>query len=191
VQAFDNTTVVAFGPAWPTKVNGTAWEANLLSGITIDRMVFLGGGIDFLWKTQSSDSSYVSSATSSDQIIVTGKQSSFMFPLYGTLGLDPLPDLIVHPMAMLSVGINPLRYNKQELDPATQTLKDADKGNGFYFGPYVKLNVDALYSFTPHATVLLGFAYAWTTPSQSGSGSVQFKRTMSGAGLRLGFLFSL
>jgi hypothetical protein len=190
----DKTVSIQIGPDWPRSVKGTAWNASATSGVMFEKMVGISGGIDFLWKTDTRDSTLpASGTTTTTRKITKQKEQYYMFPAYAALEVDPVPTLIVHPVVSIAAGVNMLVFGKDTLDRADPDLKlkKADDSNGFYIGPFVKLSIDGVYYFGETVGAKLGFSYRWSTPTKKAEEGWDYERKMSGIGLHAGFNFKL
>jgi len=173
------------GPAWPSKTS-TAWDAEVMYGLFIDKKVGFGVAADFLWNTYTQERLVVGGQPG--QMETVKDESSYMFPVMGYVVFDPLPYQIIHPMLKFSIGYNSLKYNlNYKAPPAVIT-----EHSGYYYGLIVKLGADGLYNLGEQAAVFLGLEYQWAdTKSTENNEGFFWRRDMSGAGIHIGFRFLL
>jgi hypothetical protein len=185
----ENIVMLRFGPLWPRELlntdKPTAWNVGLSYGVAPGRKVGVGVGIDFLWNRTVNEKPVTGQPGLYE---VTRSEQSYMFPLSLFFYLDPIEQYVVHPAATLNVGYNSMFYSfddEQELDSGK--VSDADP-DGYYYGLYVKLALDALVNIGEAGAFFLGVDYQWAnTRSAHHDGNTYRRRDMSGIGIRAGF----
>jgi hypothetical protein len=170
------------GLSWPQALLSTAvpsGDAELNYGIIVDEKVGLGVAADFLWNVRSKDV-----PVSSGHYKTLSDQSTFMFPIMGYFMIDPVPDLVVHPVAHFSIGYNSMTFN--------YTQNDASGGktpvSPYFYGLIIKTGADAMYNIGKKSALFLGLEYRWAdTKTTANTDGLFDKRDMSGIGLSGGF----
>ncbi len=169
------------GPSWPT-ITSSAWNAEMMYGLFMDKKVGFGIAGDFLWntRTQERDNPDGSKTTIKDE-------SSYMYPVMGFILFDPLPFEVIHPLLNFKIGYNSLSYDLTMLNPDPKLPH-----TGYYFGLIVKAGVDGVYNIGEQVAAFIGLEYQWAdTKTAKDSGGFFWRRDMSGAGLHIGFRFLL
>ena len=169
------------GPTWPQGLlsTGTAsWDAGLDYGIIVDKKVGFGFAADFLWNVRSHDS-----LTSQGTYQPKTEEQSFMFPIMGFFFIDPVPKLIVHPLARFEIGYNSMIRNVKTDSTDTKSLTVSP----YFYGLIIKVGADALYNIGENSAVFLGLEYQWadTRTNDTDKGFNRFD--MSGVGIKAGF----
>jgi hypothetical protein len=169
------------GTTWPQCLLSTAipsGDAEINVGMIIDKKIGFGFGADFLWNTKEKEIQ----DTGVGKWTVVSAQKSFMFPLMGYFFLDPVPDLIIHPLAKFSIGYNSMIFvTKSDSSNVTQI------NYPYFFGLIIKASLDALYDIGERSSIFLGLEYQWADMRNASKGEYFDKRDMSGVGLRGGF----
>jgi hypothetical protein len=148
-------------------------------GAFIDRKVGFGLATDFLWNIDTKE------ATTGTHFTIVNEKKTFMFPIMGFFLIDPLPGLMVHPVARFEIGYNSLIYSYKYKDSADAVLKPLSP---YFYGLIIKASLDGLYNLGERSALFLGLEYQWagTTTTNNTEGLFD-KRDMSGIGLRAGF----
>jgi hypothetical protein len=169
------------GTSWPQALLSTgipSGDAELNLGALIDKKIGFGFAMDFLWNTKEK--------TVQDPVqgkwTIASAQSSFMFPLMGYFLVDPLPHLIVHPLAKFSIG-----YNSMIFVTKSDSANSTQINYPYFYGLIIKGSADALYDIGERSSVFLGLEYQWADMRNAAKGDFFDKRDMSGIGLRAGF----
>jgi len=179
--AMERLVSLKIGPVWPS-ITSTSWDGELMYGSFIDRKVGFGIAVDFLWNTNSVDSTLPSR-----QLLTIRDESHYMLPVMGFIVFDPIPNTIVHPMLKFEIGYNSLIYNYNSLIADTTPSR-----NGYYYGLIIKLGLDGLYNIGEQTAVFAGLEYQWADTRNAADNLGRFyRRDMSGIGLRMGFRFLL
>ncbi len=189
LEAYSRYTHVQIGPQWPEDLKGVAWNAGLESGAEFDQIITVGGGLNFLWKTEVSDSEDVS--TTPVTKIDTSKTGRYMVPVYATLGIDPQPQLIVHPVLKIDVGLNTMYYSHREYDRDKEKLVKADTSSGFYFGPFVRVGLEGVYDLGETVSARAGCSWSWSKVKKNAENAGHYERPMSGFGMCVGLRFRM
>ena len=176
------------GPCWPRALlredgRKTTGDASLAYGFIFDRKVGMGVGIDLFWNTRADRRK-----EPNGKLVDTLTRSSYMFPLYGFVVVDPLSHLFVHPALTAQVGYNSLAYSLSKEDSSGSLEPQGDAG-GYYFGLFFRLLLDANYDFAEHAGLTAGAFYQWAESRQATTKTKYWPRDMSAFGLRAGFRF--
>jgi hypothetical protein len=177
---------VNIGMTWPRALLATAspsGDAEAAYGLIIDKKLAFGIEGDFLWNSRSRD--VVDSAGGGGAIhyrTLSG-QKSFMFPIMGFFMLDPLPKMVVHPVAHFQIGYNSLIYSY------TQDSSGVQKPlSPYFYGLIMKTGIDALYDIGGKSSLFIGMEYRWADMKTVGNTNGLFdKRDMGGIGLHAGF----
>jgi hypothetical protein len=183
-----------FGPLWPRDLlstdKPTAWNAGLRYGVLVDRKVGVGVGVDFLWNRTVDEKPVENGPPGLYE--VTRQEKSFMFPVSAFVYVDPLSMYRVHPAATFAVGYNSMVYtfdDEQEL--TTGQVRDEDP-DGYYFGFYAKLGIDALVNLSENSALFTGVEYQWAnTRSAKTEENTYRRRNMGGVGVRLGLRLAM
>ena len=168
------------GTSWPKALLSTAnpsGDAELNYGLIVDERVAFGIAADFLWNVQAKE---VPGPTGHYQTL--SAQSTFMFPLMGFFLLDPVPNLIVHPVAHFSIGYNSMIYSYTQKDTAGKSTLSP-----YFYGLIVKTGADALYNIGKQSALFLGVEYRWANTKTASTNGLFDMRDMSGIGLSAGF----
>ncbi|MBN1129207.1 MAG: hypothetical protein JXA71_09490 [Chitinispirillaceae bacterium] len=183
----ENMMSMKIGMTWPRALLSTGvptGDAEVNYGIIVDKKIALGITGNFLWNVQSKEERVREASTTRYRII--SEQKSFMFPVMGFFHIDPVPDLIVHPVARFQIGYNSMIYSyNQAADSAGATSSTVSP---YFFGLIMKAGVDALYDIGEHSALFLGLEYRWAnTKTVSNDADLFDKRNMGGIGLCAGF----
>jgi hypothetical protein len=190
VYAGPRITGLQIGPSWPEDVDGLAWMAGLESGMVFDDIIHLGGGANLLWRSESKDTLDENTTSGVSKRVDTLRIRRYMFPVYAYIGVDPVPELIVHPVLTVDVGLNMMFYSKDTLDPVEGKLVKADAANGLYIGPLVRLGLEGVYDIGDAVSAYVGCAYAWSRMTKSADGG-KYERPMNAFDMHLGLRFAL
>ena len=175
------------GFCWPQALLATAspsGDAELAYGYVIDKKVGFGIAADFLWNVNSK-----TAPSSGGHVLTIREQQTYMFPIMFFFQLDPMPELIVHPVGHFDIGYNSMIYS--------YTATDANTGESTPLHPYfngliIKTGVDALYDMGKQSAIYLGLEFQWANTSTASTPAGIFdKRDMSGIGLSAGFRVEL
>ncbi|MBN1307550.1 MAG: hypothetical protein JXA18_06515 [Chitinispirillaceae bacterium] len=188
VSAYERVLTLKIGPTWPRALQWsekpTAWDASVHSGIIVDRIIAIGGGVDFLWNVNEKTKPVRGNVYEREMI-----DRTFMFPVSGCLALTPIPDYKFHPCASVQAGLNTMYFSheekkKEQADP----LPDFDE-NGWYMGFYLKIAADAIFNIGEQSGLFAGAEYQWSRPKKLNDKDTDLftKREMRGFGLRMGF----
>jgi hypothetical protein len=173
---------LTIGPTWPQALLSTgipSGDAELEYGMMIDKKVAFGIAGDFLWNVQSKE------AKDSTHFRTISEQKTFMFPIMGFFLLDPVPNLIVHPVGRFQIGYNSMIYSYKQTDNASGTTTPLSP---YFYGLIIKAGADALYNLGEHSSLFLGLEYQWADTRTGSNTNEEFdKRDMSGIGIRAGF----
>jgi hypothetical protein len=171
------------GTTWPQVLLRTgipSGDVEINYGMLIDRKVGFGIAADFLWNVMNKEAR----DSSGDHFYITSEQKTFMFPIMGFFLLDPMPDLVVHPVARFEIGYNSMiySYNSKVDALAVKPLSP------YFYGLIIKASIDGLYNLGERSALFLGLEYQWagTTTTNNNVGLFD-KRDMGGIGLRAGF----
>jgi hypothetical protein len=175
---------MGIGMKWPQALLSSGiptGDADLNYGAIFDRKVGFGIATDFLWNI---DTKEAKDSTGTHFTIVNEKKT-FMFPIMGFFLLDPVPNLIIHPVARFEIGYNSMIYSYKYKVAADSALKPLSP---YFYGLIVKASVDGLYNLGEHSALFLGLEFQWAGTSTTNNTEGLFdKRDMSGIGLRAGF----
>jgi hypothetical protein len=172
------------GMTWPRELLSTGvptGDAEVNYGIIIDKKVAIGVSGNFLWNVQSKEEKVDTGGTGHYKTI--SAQRSFMFPIMGFFQLDPVPDLIVHPVGRFQIGYNSMIYSYTEADSLGNNAKPLSP---YFYGLIMKAGVDAIYDIGENSALFLGMEYRWADTKTATSGLFD-KRNMGGIGLSAGF----
>lgn len=178
-----------FGISWPQALLSTAVpseDVEINYGLIIDRKIAFGVSGDLLWNVQAKVEK-VKSNSGISHYKTLSEQKTFMFPIMAFFQLDPMPDLVVHPVAHFQIGYNSMIYSYTETDTSSVTPLSP-----YFYGLIMKLGVDGLYSIGKSSSLFLGMEYRWADmQTASNTGGLFDKRNMSGIGISAGFRVSL
>jgi hypothetical protein len=196
------------GPAWPKALrsdnaeNGiTAWEPSIEIGTMFNRTVGIGFDAEFQWKRRLVDSTYNDTLTGGNIVPITvidKVERFYLFPPCFFLCVDPVPDLIVHPVIKGQVGMTLLYYKNQWLDDTNgdgvkekHYSEDSGKHGHLYYGVFGKVGVDALYDLGETVSVFAGFEFQFGNArhKKDNSESEYYTKQIYGPGIRMGFSF--
>lgn len=183
-----NMLRVHFGPLWPRELlhsdKPTQWDLGLAYGLMIDNKVGVGVGVDFMWNRTAEE---VPVAGHPDLVRLTRSESSYLFPVYAFVTVDPMSRLVVHPALTFNLGYNSMVYNsddEQELSTGTVPEDDPD---GYYFGWFIRPGLDAIVNLGENAGLFVGVDYQWAdVRSAKTEGNTYQRRNMSGVGVKGG-----
>jgi hypothetical protein len=189
--ALERTLRLSIGPAWPHILldteKKTAWNAGIAAGVTVDRKIGVGGACSFLWQINREEEQIESYATR-----ILDEQKTFMWPLTGYLFINPLPDLIVHPVIEGRIGFNMLYYTESRSDTQPAGSDGQFDPNGLYIGLIGAIGADAHFQIGDNSSLFAGLSYTWTDPTKpskvelSNGSAVEVHRNMRGIGIRMG-----
>jgi hypothetical protein len=172
------------GMTWPRALLSTGMptgDAEVNYGIIVDNKVALGVSGNFLWNVQSK----VDTVGATGHLKIISAQQSYMFPIMGFFQLDPVPDLIVHPVATFKIGYNSMIYSYTESDNTGGNEKPLSP---YFYGLIIKAGAEALYDLGERSSLFLGMEYRWADTKTNSNASDWFdKRNMGGIGLFAGF----
>ena len=172
------------GMTWPRALLSTGMptgDAEVNYGIIVDKKVAVGVSGNFLWNVQSEDDTV---GTAGHHKIISAQQS-YMFPIMGFFQLDPVPDLIVHPVATFKIGYNSMIYSYTEAEDNGGTAKPLSP---YFYGMIIKASAEALYDLGEQSSLFIGMEYRWADTKTNSNESDWFdKRNMGGIGLFAGF----
>jgi hypothetical protein len=172
---------LTIGPTWPQALLSTgvpSGDAGIEYGAMIDKKVAFGVAGDFLWNVQSKEE------RDSTHFRTISEQKTFMFPIMGFFLLDPVPNLIVHPVACFQIGYNSMIYSYKQADSSNAPTPLSP----YFYGLIIKASADALYNLGEHSSIFLGLEYQWADTKTTSNTNGEFdKRDMSGIGIRAGF----
>jgi hypothetical protein len=172
------------GMAWPKELLSTgrpSGDAEVNYGLIVDKKVGFGVTGNFLWNVQSQEQKIGGTG----HFKILSAQQSYMFPIMGFFQIDPVPQLIVHPVATFKIGYNSMIYSYTESDSLRQNSKPL---HPYFYGLIIKGGVDALYDIGERSTLFLGLEYRWAnTNTVSSTNGLLDKRDMGGIGLSAGF----
>jgi hypothetical protein len=188
--AAENLLGARFNFVWPRDLlhtdKPTAFDVGLNYGIAVDRIFDIGAGVDFLWN-RTVDEVRVDTVAGADIYEVTRKRQSYMFPVYVFIGFDPISKYRVHPAGTFSIGDNSMVYSYDDQEELTSGKAADNDPDGYYFGLYMKLALDALVNIGENSALFAGVDYQWAdTRSSKTEGNTYWRRDMGGVGVRLG-----
>lgn len=174
------------GPSWPQGLLSTesaSWDAGLDYGMIIDKKVGFGLAADFLWNVRTQDT--LNSATNT--YFRKTEEKSFMFPIMGFFFIDPVPKLIVHPVARFQIGYNSMIRNVKTDSTDAKSQAVQNTVSPYFYGLIIKVGADALYNIGENSSLFLGMEYQWadTRTNDTDKGFNRFD--MSGVGIKAGF----
>jgi hypothetical protein len=163
------------GMTWPRALLSTgvpSGDAEVNYGIIVDKKVAFGITGNFLWNVQSKEQT----VGTTGHLKIVSAQQSYMFPVMGFFQIDPIPDLIVHPVATFKIGYNSLIYSYTEADSVGNNAKPL---HPYFYG---------LNDIGERSSLFLGLEYRWAdTKTVSNTNGLFDKRNMGGIGLSAGF----
>jgi hypothetical protein len=192
---------VKMGPAWPKemRINNpedgiTAWEPSVEIGMLFNKIVGIGFDAEFQWKRRMDDSTYID--TADVPITVEGKSERFfLFPPSVFISIDPVPDLIIHPVIRGQIGLTLLYYGNKWYDDDDLDGKKDDEhksdDTGLYYGVFGKAGLDALYDLGENVSVFGGFEFQFgkARNRKEHTTNEYYYKSFYGPGIRLGFRF--
>lgn len=201
-KGIEKSGALRFGGNWPksydqlgTLTNG---DGSVDLGVIADNIVGMGVELNFQWNMTSSDS--VDTLSGTRKYIKKSEENYLLFPVSFYLSLDPLQNLIVHPIFRISYGLNIFNYTSNSLQPddtiagvTIRKLKESSPGaNGIYLGGILKLSADAMYDFSENVSVFGGISYQLSTPAKSDvQNSYEYKATLDAFGIHCGLRFKM
>jgi hypothetical protein len=171
------------GMTWPRELLSTGiptGDAELNYGIIIDKKVALGISGNFLWNVKAKKQQL----DSSEHYKIIDAQQSYMFPIMGFFQIDPVPNLIVHPVATFKIGYNSLIYSYTEADSSNRSSKPLYP---YFYGLIIKGEVEALYDIGERSSLFLGMGYRWANAKTFTKSGLFDERNMGGIALSAGF----
>jgi hypothetical protein len=186
---------IKMGPAWPkemrvgnTEGGITAWEPSIEIGALFNRIVGLGFDAEFQFKRRMLDSTYEVSGVTYQ--VVDKVERFFLFPPSVFLQIDPVPDLIVHPVIRGQVGLTLLYYsNKWYEGDGNDDKKSPD--SGLYYGIFGKAGIDGMYDLGENVSIFAGFEFQFGNARNrvDGESNTYYRKDIYGPGIRMGFRF--
>lgn len=182
----DKSFTVKFGPYWPDELQESekpvALDLAIQSGVNIDKKVSFGAMFDFIWNKNSKEYNLGGNLYEEDLI-----DRTFMFPLSGYITISPLSELIVSPSLTAQIGMAFMYYKDKYVAVISNQFIPYEE-DGWYFGPFIKLGLDAFFNISPNAAIFLGPEYTWAELKKIKRDNLFLftKRDMSGWGLRFG-----
>ena len=177
------------GLSWPRALLSTAspsGDAEVNYGTIVDRKLAFGVSGNFLWNVKA-DVQQVPTGGATHYKTVS-EQKTFMFPVMAFFQLDPMPDLILHPVAHFQIGYNSMIYSYN----ATDSLGGVTPLSPYFYGLIMKAGVDALFSIGESSSLFLGMEYRWADMQTASKRDGLFdKRNMGGIGISAGFRVSM
>ncbi len=170
------------GTMWPQALLATgipSGDAEIEYGLMIDKKVAFGVAGDFLWNVRSQ----ARIDASTDHYKITSEKKAFMFPAMGFLLIDPVPFLIVHPVAHVEIGYNSMYYVNREDTTSTNRQGTVSP---YFMGLIVKAGADGLYNMGERSALFLGIEYQWAGMQTTQTASGFDKLDMSGIEIRAG-----
>jgi hypothetical protein len=170
------------GFAWPEALATAApsGDAELAYGYIVDRKLAYGLAADLLWNVQTTTvpvEGYHFQTISDQQV--------YMFPIMFFVQVDPLPDLLFHPVAHFDIGYNSMIFSYTGIDSTTGSKTPLSP---YFNGLIVKFGIDELYNMGNRSALYLGLEYQWAkTSTTSNAEGIFDMRNMSGLGLSAGF----
>jgi hypothetical protein len=175
---------MGIGMKWPQALLSSGiptGDAEVNYGAMVDRKVGFGVAADFLWNVQSDDQK-----DSSSHYIAITERKTFMFPIMGFFLLDPVPNLVIHPVGRFEIGYNSMIYSYKSKDTAAGAA--VKPLSPYFYGLIIKASLDGLYNIGERSALFLGLEFQWAGTSTTNNTEGLFdKRDMSGIGLRAGF----
>jgi hypothetical protein len=176
------------GPLWPRELlhsdKPTQWDLGLGYGIMVDKIIGVGVGMDFMWNRTANE---VPVDSEPGLVELTRRESSYLFPVYAFVTIDPMSRFVVHPALTFNLGYNSMVYNfddEQELTTGKAPENDPD---GYYFGWFIRLALDALVNLGENAALFVGVDYQWAnTRSAKTEDNTYQRRNMGGVGVKGG-----
>jgi hypothetical protein len=185
-----NLVTLQFGPCWPQVLlkdnpagKKTAGDATASYGIIVDKRVAVGICGNFIWNRYANE---VRDSSNPAHYDISKERKSFMFPISAILSFDPAPQLIIHPSISGQIGYNSLIFFSRD-DTANAGSTTID--NGYYFGVFGRLLLDANYNLADNTQLCLGASYQWANTKNRLEGYA--KRDMSAFGIHAGLKFIL
>jgi hypothetical protein len=182
------------GPAWPKDLRKdgstggiTAWEPSIEIGGLFNRIVGVGFDAEFQWKKRQNDSNYTD-ASGNPVTVVDKVERFFLFPPSVFLSIDPVPDLVIHPVIRGQVGLTLLYYSNKGF-VGNEDFKTDD--SGLYYGVFGKAGVDALYDLGENVSMFAGFEFQFGNARNrvDGTKNQYYTKDIYGPGIRIGFCF--
>jgi hypothetical protein len=174
---------MGIGMKWPQALLSSGiptGDADINYGAMIDHKVGFGLAADFLWNVQNKETR----DSTGIHYRITNEQKTFMFPIMGFFLLDPIPNLVIHPVARFEIGYNSMIYSYKTLTD-TSAVKPLSP---YFYGLIIKASLDGLYNLGERSALFLGLEFQWAgTSTTSNPEGIFDKRDMSGIGLRAGF----
>jgi hypothetical protein len=154
------------------------------AGMSVDRVVDVGGAVDFLWHTVAEERKIEGNVYQRDT-----QESTYMFPVTAYLRLNPVSHLMIHPVVQAQVGLNTMYFSHQSEAIDSRDTETTVDESGFYMGAIWKFAADARYQVGDNSTLFAGLEYLLSRPKRIDTASDIFvRRNMSGLGLRLGVM---
>lgn len=170
------------GFCWPQSLMASSPSnvAELAYGFTVDKKVSYGIAADFLWNVNSNEVKTLSGG----HYQIVSEQQAYMFPVMFFFQVDPIPDLIVHPVAHFDIGYNSMIFSYS----GTDTNNIIHPLHPYFNGMIVKIGMDGLYDMGKNSAVYLGLEYQWANTSTASTSNFIFdQKNMSGLSLSIGF----
>jgi|GEM_PF-1237417 len=191
---------IKMGPAWPKELRTdntdggiTAWEPSIEIGGLFNRIVGIGFDAEFQWKRRLVDSTYEIGGMRYQ--VIDKVERFFLFPPSFYLCIDPIPDLVVHPVIKGQVGMTLLYYSNTWFEDndgdGTKDSEQKSDDSGLYYGVLGKAGVDALYDLGENVSIFAGFEFQFGNARRrvEGQNNQYYRKQIFGPGIRMGFRF--
>jgi hypothetical protein len=177
----ENQLSLLVGGVWPrvllSEAQGGAWTGSLQLAHVFDWRIGMGIGVDFQWNN------YVKEVSGNGGYQIASQRRTFVYPIYGILIVDPIPQWMLHPALKGEIGYNSMSYIAGGADPSV---------SDYYFGLFARVSLEGHLDFSKHVGCLLGGEYQWArmrTGPRGEAPSYYKRKDMSGFGLRAGLQF--
>jgi len=176
------------GPLWPRVLldsdKPTQWDLGLGYGFMFDKIVGIGVGVDFMWNRVVDE---VPVAGEPGVYEMTRRESSYLFPVYGIVIVDPISRFVVHPALTFNLGYNSMVYNCDDEQELTTGTAPDDDPDGYYFGWFIRPGLDAIVNLGESAGLFVGVDYQWASTRSAKTEDGKYRRrNMSGVGVKGG-----
>lgn len=156
----------SIGPTWPKDKliketdRNVAWNGAAEWGKVFDKRIIIGAKLDFSWHVVRFKGAWDDTEAKigpGDEIYM--KQRSFMVPVSGWVGIDPIPQYRFHPVIHAQVGFNSLFYSTTNYDIDQPDFDSKKNEFKYYYGFYSKFGLDGMFDLGKSASIFAGFEY--------------------------------
>ncbi|MBD3419155.1 MAG: hypothetical protein GF398_03455 [Chitinivibrionales bacterium] len=166
-----------------------AWNIGFEWGGIFDNRVGFGGSFDMYWQKTVYDSLLPDTSVQFDRYTIDREHKRFLFPLNAFFFIDPIPEVIVHPVIRGAFGPAMMIYVDKKYDDGSNDAEYTDP-SGVYWGFTGRVGGDMHVNFGPESSIFFGFEYQWAALNRKEwRKNIYYHQDMQGPVFRIGFRF--